>query len=120
PWLIILYAFFPRPESKNSSVISFSLAFLLLIKYSLSPLRYSFLEITTSLLEPSTWSSLFKIRLTEALFIGVRLSVPSKIISSIFEPRITRADCSSSTHLIVSTLLLLLITFEHLTADTLH
>ncbi len=107
PWEIILKASRPRPLSRNNSVISLSLTFWWFKKYSLSPERKSLRVIST--LSESTArlrSILLIVRVTCAKLVAFLSCAPEKMISSIFAPRRDFADCSPSTHLIASVILL--------------
>ncbi len=94
------------PVSQKSSLISFSLAGLLFMKYSFSPERYilRFTSISGTS-RGSTPSSLLIVIATSATERGLLVSVPLNITSSIVSARRLFADCSPTTHFIESTIL---------------
>ena len=92
-------------------MISFKRAFFPLMRYSLSPLRKSFLvTLISSLLILYIPSLLSKTRETSQKPIGLRLLVPLKMTSCMVFPcpplRMFLAFCSPKTHLIASHTLL--------------
>src|SRR5690554_206007 len=77
------------------------------MKNSLSPVRKSLRLISTSVCsEGRTLVSLLITSVTSATFSGFLVSVPLKMTSSIRPARSVFVDCSPSTHLIASTILL--------------
>ena len=96
------------PVSKNSSRTSRSFTGLPLMKYSLSPERYSRLRMETSGRSSGRISFWLEIRrVTSATFSGFRVSLPAKMMSCMFSARRDFEDCSPSTHFMASTTLLL-------------
>ena len=97
------------PVSMNSSVTSFRRTLFPLMRYSLSPLRYSFrVTLTTApCSSPSSPVSLLISSVTAANPIAFRVFVPEKMTSSILLPRSVLVDCSPSTQRTASPILLL-------------
>ena len=107
PWPMTEYPSRLRPVSRNSSVTSRRRTTLLLILYSLSPLRYSLRETTTSFSWMGRLRSLLSmVRETLAKPWAFRFWVPPKMTSSILDPRSTLLDCSPNTQRTPSLMLL--------------
>src|SRR5512145_1516101 len=100
----------PTPASIIRSRISFKRQGILLIRYSLSPERYSLRVISISLYWPNSEGRPFtslSLRVTSANPRGFRDSLPLKITSSILSPRRCLALCSPRTQRMASAMLLL-------------
>ena len=100
---------FDAPVSINNSNISLSLAFVLFIKYSFSPVLYIVLFICTSSYSIFKYLSLLSnTKVTDANDAALLLLLPVNITSLIApSPRSCFTDCSPKTHLTASTTLLL-------------
>ena len=107
----------PRPVSASKRCMSFKRQDRLLTRNSLSPVRYIRRVMATSAISISNcWSLLSNTSVTSAALIGLRFSVPEKIISSAFCPRKLRTLDSPKTHFIASVILLLPLPLGPITA----
>ena len=98
----------PSPVSAKRASTSFRRQFFLLIKYSLSPLRYTRRhKLTWSKSKGSSWSELSNSRVTSAMPMARRTELPAKITSSILVPRRYLMLCSPMTQRMASEILLL-------------
>ena len=92
----------------NNATISFNRDGWLLMRYLLSPFRYSRRVIATSVQSiANTFCVLSKTRVTSQKFAPFLKSVPPKMTSCILPPRRFFADCSPKTHRTASATLLL-------------
>ena len=106
PWLMMESPSRPRPVSIKSSCTSLSRLGVLLIRYSLSPERYSRRDtVTSSKSKSKIWALLSNVNDTCAIPSGLRSALPAKMTSSILLPRRFFTLCSPNTQRMLSTTL---------------